>query len=89
MFCPNCGNKIGEHEEFCSNCGYHLKVKETLSEHLARNNPIIPFFKKIRSFVLNNKKAFIVFSSGFILLIVGLICFYTFYDFTKKSPLIC
>ena len=85
MFCPNCGNKIGEHEEFCSNCGYHLKVKETLSEHLARNNPIIPFFKKIRSFVLNNKKAFIVFSSGFILLIVGLICFYTFYDFTKLS----
>ena len=107
MFCPNCGHKINDNEDFCSECGTHVDRQllnnipeqnfnndnqETLSEQLAQNNPLIPLLKKIKmllekgkNFVLQHKKTFAMATSCLLLIIIGIILFNNFYDFTKLS----
>lgn len=107
MFCPNCGHKINENYDFCSECGTHVDRKtlgcmeqhninednkETLSQQLARNNPLIPFFGKIKllfgrikEFIWNYKKIFGI-ATGFLLVIItGIMLFNNLYDFTSIS----
>ena len=89
MFCPNCGNKLKGNEKFCSNCGTKCNTivnkKETLSETLAKKNPLIPLCNKVKNFILNNKKPVILGSCACLLIMIGLISFNIFYDFTKLS----
>ena len=89
MFCPNCGNKLKGNEKFCSNCGTKCNTivnkKETLSETLAKKNPLIPLGNKVKNFILNNKKPVILGSCACLLIMIGLISFNIFYDFTKLS----
>lgn len=89
MFCPNCGNKLKGNEKFCPNCGTKCNTivnkKETLSETLAKKNPLIPLCNKVKNFILNNKKPVILGSCACLLIMIGLISFNIFYDFTKLS----
>lgn len=39
MKCPNCGNKVGEHDAICPACGSEMFVDTTLAEKLFSKNP--------------------------------------------------
>lgn len=41
MFCPNCGNKINNNEDFCSECGTSLNKASTLPNGSKKNNKLI------------------------------------------------
>lgn len=115
MFCPNCGHKINENEDFCSECGTRVYKQllnniqdnsniseqninndsnnhETLSQQLAKNNPLIPLLEKLKillgkveSFVLKYKKTFAISTGCLMLIVISIILFDNLYDFTKLS----
>lgn len=123
MYCQNCGHKMNENEDFCSECGNRVNRQvfnnnqdnnnenyssnvvvenknqysmnndsETLSQQLAKNNPLKPIMKKIgillnklKNYIINHKKPFAIGFGCLLIVIVGLILFNNLYDFTKIS----
>ena len=99
MFCNNCGHKMTESADFCSECGARNVNKfndnsnqETLAQQLSKKNPLTPLWKKLKvifndglKFVVKHKKPFIISASTCLTLLLGLFLFNNLYDFTKLS----
>ena len=93
MFCPNCGNKLNNDENFCSNCGYKMlqsSASLTVVENLKKNNPLNSFSKKIKVviehgslFIKHHKKGFFSCVSCLLIVFISYILFQTFYDFSN------
>lgn len=89
MFCPNCGNKLNNNECFCPNCGLNTKAVDsssvTTTELLSSKsvNFFKPIFNKIKNFVIKYKKQFLISLSACLIVIIGIVLFNKFYDFTK------
>lgn len=98
MFCNNCGHKMTETDDFCSECGAKNVSKlvnnnqVTLAQQLSKKNPLTPLWKKSKvifnnglKFVVKHKKPFIISASTCLILLLGLFLFNNLYDFTKLS----
>lgn len=92
MFCPNCGNSIGDQADFCSNCGTKvIKPNQTSNITMTEafssqtKNFIGPLMDKTKEFFKKYKKQVGIGCSCVVVLIVGVILFNKFYDFTKLS----
>ena len=99
MFCNNCGHKMAETDDFCSDCGaknvskiVNSNNQVTLAQQLSKNNPLTPLCKKLKvifknvlKFTVKHKKPFIISASACLVLLLGLFLFNNFYDFTKLS----
>ena len=99
MFCQNCGNKLNGNEEFCPNCGNIISKQkqtstieqkistQTMSEKLSKSSEqfIKPIIEKIKNFIIKYKKQITIIGLGCLVIVVGLILFNKFYDFTKIS----
>lgn len=97
MFCHNCGHKIIDNAEFCSECGTSVINKidtnqQTLSQQLYKKNPFKPLWKKVKkifniviNFIINHKKPFMIGASACFAIIIGIVLFNNLYDFTKLS----
>lgn len=101
MFCTNCGHRLEKCEDFCSECGTRIVANNgqdsenvinqgTLKEQLAKNNPFISLYKKIKellskvkNFGVNHKKPCLIVTGASVAIMIGFVLFYTFYDFTK------
>lgn len=83
MFCPKCGNKLVDNTSFCGNCGEKIVINETLTEKMARKNPIKPLLGKLKKFIIKHKKKLAIITVCLLVIIVGISLFYKFYDFTK------
>lgn len=99
MFCNNCGHKMAETDDFCSECGaknvsklVNNNSQVTLAQQLSKKNPLTPLWKKLKvifnnwlKFVVKHKKPFIISTSACLILLLGLFLFNNLYDFTKLS----
>lgn len=99
MFCQNCGNKLEGSEEFCSNCGNRIPKQEqiptiekniatkTMSERFSTSSEqfIKLIIEKMKNFIVKYKKQMTIFGSGCLVILVSLILFNKFHDFTKIS----
>lgn len=78
MFCTNCGGKINKGEIFCSECGQkaeEIKVKMVKPKKI----------KEKKKLTKKQKTIFMISSIFILVIIVGLILFNIFYDFTKLN----
>ena len=91
MFCPNCGNQLNDQVEFCPSCGTkvvkQMDTSTTMTEAFSSQtkNFIGPIIDKAKGFLKNYKKQVIIVSSCVAVLIIGVVLFNKFYDFTKLS----
>ena len=92
MFCKNCGNNINEQMDFCPNCGTRIErlvmpQNMTMTEVFSNRsrNFINPLINKIKLFFKKYKKQTIICCSGLVVVVIGIMLFYNFYDFTKLS----
>lgn len=91
MFCPNCGNLLNDQAEFCPSCGTkivkQMEASTTMTEAFSSQtkNFIGPIIDKAKVFFKNYKKQVIIVSSCVAVLIIGVVLFNKFYDFTKLS----
>ena len=89
MFCHNCGSKLSNNAEFCANCGVAVKKSGTKNKHLGKSEGLVgeklfgPTFKKIGDFTKKHKKVISIIGAICLVLLVGVILFNKFYDFTK------
>lgn len=58
-------------------------IKETLSEQLAKNNPIGPFFRKIKSLIQKYRKQWCIGTICFIIICITMFLFENLYGFEK------
>lgn len=74
-FCNNCGKKLIGNEKFCDSCGKNLNesIRQKVKNH------------KFKKFLFKHKKKFIISLSAIMVLIISLVLFNCFYDFTKIS----
>lgn len=93
-FCANCGfsKTTVKNDNVLDNNKVKLVTSSSLTKDLEKNNPLKPLWGKIKNllnniktFVIKNKKQFIIGVSILTALIIGLILFNTFYDFTDMS----
>ncbi len=75
MFCPNCGNKLNDEEDFCTNCGTNInEVKEKISQidenNLKESNNVISNKNNIKEFFVKYKKQEIIILSSVILVFI-------------------
>lgn len=75
MFCPNCGNKLNDEEDFCANCGTNInEVKEKISQidenNLKESNNVISNKNNIKEFFVKYKKQEIIILSSVILVFI-------------------
>ena len=83
MFCPKCGNKLVDNATFCGSCGEKIEMNETLTEKMARKNPIKTLLGKLWNLIIKHKKKLAIVTSCIVVVVVGVTLFYQFYDFTK------
>lgn len=98
LFCPNCGTKLNSEASFCPNCGHNLASchpntqssnpessnnTTTFADQLAKNNPIGPFLKQCKDFILKYKIVFGIAAAACLVIIIGLTIFNCVYDFTQ------
>ncbi len=86
-FCPNCGNTIPKQQDINSpNTTIEQNpTNQTMSEKLSKSSEQFfkPIIEKIKTFVTKYKKQLAIVGSCCLVLIVGLVLFNKFYDFTK------
>ena len=88
-YCSNCGEELKQDTKFCANCGADVKsapaaAEETsFTDSIIKNNPFPALFKKSKEFVIKHKKPVIISASALTAIIVGIVLFNTFWDFTK------
>ncbi len=83
MFCLNCGHEINKNYDFCPECGTRINkklMKKMLLISLLKN-----IFEKVKKFILEHKKQFLIGTGCFILIITGINIFNSLFDFTKLS----
>ncbi len=98
MFCTNCGQKMEEGDAFCTSCGtpvYDAKKQvESSTNNMVPTKQVSlePYISKIKEylikckdFIVKHKKPFIVGTSICAIIILSIILFNQFYDFTKIS----
>lgn len=97
MYCPNCGSKINDNDQFCSNCGNRIvsEIKtpeseqspstfsESMKEHSQQLNKKIK--ERIVSFFNRYKKQIIISSCSLFILIISLVLFNNLYGFVNFS----
>ena len=97
MYCPNCGSKINDNDQFCSNCGNRIvsesktpeseqspsTFSESMKEHSQQLNKKIK--ERIVSFFNRYKKQIIISSCSLFILIIGLVLFNNLYGFVNFS----
>lgn len=74
-FCNNCGSELVGNAKFCNSCGRNLNepIKKKVKDH------------KFKKFLIKHKKKFIISLSVVMVLVISLVLFNCFYDFTKIS----
>ena len=86
-FCPNCGNTIPKQQDVQSpNTTIEQNpANQTMSEKLSKSSEQFfkPIIEKIKTFVIKYKKQLAIVGSCCFVLILGLVLFNKFYDFTK------
>ena len=88
-YCSNCGEELKQDAKFCANCGADVKLAPAAAEEtsftdsIIKNNPFPALFKKSKEFVIKHKKPVIISVSALTAIIVGIVLFNTFWDFTK------
>lgn len=88
-FCPNCGNTIPKQQDIqAQNTTIEQNsVNQTTLEKLSKLSAqfLKPIIEKMKSFVIKYKKKLAMVGSCCFVLILGLVLFNKFYDFTKIS----
>lgn len=98
MFCTNCGHEMRENEEFCSECGLNntfqnsnneqtnsVCYEETLSRHLAKNNPLKPLINKIKNLIIKYKKQCFYIIIVLIIVFIVVVLFNFLFGFSRLS----
>lgn len=81
MYCKNCGEKIGENEKFCTNCGLPVKQNGAETSQVQSNLPQDKFSR------IEKKKFWKVL--GLSIITLGIYGIYTLYKFTEDINKLC
>ncbi len=94
-YCSNCGEELKEGAKFCQKCGVDVvkptenaeqkteQKTESFTDSIAKNNPFPSIFKKLKAFLVKNKKPVIISASAIAVIVAGIVAFNAFWDFTK------
>lgn len=84
LFCISCGKKLEREEEFCTSCGTKLNIKNN-NDLKYETKPVKTKQKKLKPFLNKHKKKLMLIGTLCIVIILSVILFNIFYDFTKIS----
>lgn len=86
-FCGGCGQSVSVDTRFCGNCGFVFTdvVAYQPAQPSMVGIKIKEFISKLKNFIVSHKVPVIVTTSIILVLVIGLFCFFKFYDFTKLS----
>lgn len=93
MFCNECGHPLNNNEEFCPNCGNHVKkveenqTEETITEIVSKKSKkfIDPIKQKTKVFITKYKKQLLIGSGCFLFLLILTFVYGKLFGFEKLS----